>query len=655
MKQNLTEALALAERGLRVFPLIPGGKTPAFAGWKDAATFDRVTIERWFTGQYADCNVAVATGHGVLAVDADVKGGAPGLSSLELMDMMGADLGFVVSTPSGGRHAYFRVTDGQPVPNSVKTLAEFPGIDIRGDGGFVVAPGTPGYAVLSSLPTPEAPSWLVDAARGARKHRERGVDTADALVDVDTEPAIQQATLYLKDNAPSAVEGDGGNDTTYRVLATIKDYGISESLAVDLLLHHWNDTKASPPWSAEEIEGIAANVFAYGTSAPGKRSALAEFDVVEVIDRREQSKPQTDLTFARPITYGEASPPHREFAIERLVPKHKATLLTGDGGVGKTLIAQQMLTATAAGTPFFGLATQPGQVLAVFSEDDEAELWRRQIDINRAMGLSMSDLGGVNWWSADHVAESGCLLMSFTRDNPEGKLTPFFERLEAAIKQVRPTLVALDPIANMFGGSEIDRSQVTGFVNRAVNRLCIQYQTTVVLLAHPSVAGMAEGSGRSGSTGWANAVRSRLYLSRPKNDVSGDYRTLKTTKANYGKFGEELILKWSQGAFVLATGGAGDPDTAADGALFAALKVLLERGEELSLATRAGNYAVRRAMSLPEVGDMERSILEAALERLIRSGVLQVEERTGDNRHARRVLVISQEWNDLMQEQNSDF
>lgn len=628
MSSNLDHAMALARRGFRVFPLTHE-RTPAIKGWKDAATTDPTIIRTWFAG--TTYGVAVATGRGLFAVDADVKHDAPGLQSLDLLAMLGADLAFTVATPSGGRHAYFTSPDDEPVPNSVKRLPEFPGIDIRGDGGYVAAPGTPGYTLLTDADPPIAPAWLLSAVRGRHRPREH---TSTPVTDLDTEPALQRAIAYLLHDAPEAIEGAGGNDATYRVLARVKDFGVSRERAVLLLEQHWNEAKASPPWAPDELDQIADNVYAYGTSAPGIRSALAEFDPVEI--------DQPAIAFARPATYGDASPPPREFIVAPLIPAHKATLLTGDGGVGKTLLAQQILTAVATNQDFFGLPTRHGPVLAVFSEDDEAELWRRQIDINRSVDLAMGDLGHVNWWSADHVSDSGCVLMSFTRDNPEGKLAPFFKRLDAALAQVRPVLFALDPIANMFGGSEIDRAQVTGFVNRVVNRLCVKHQTTALMLAHPSVAGMAEGTGRSGSTGWANAVRSRLYLTRPRNDVSGNYRVLKTTKANYGRWGDEWKLKWSQGCFTLATGGTDDPELAAEQALLAALRVLiLERGEPLSSNSRAGNYAIGRAMRLPECDGRERGALEEAFESLQRRGLVWLEEQDDGRRRVRQVVCVA--------------
>lgn len=647
MAANLTHALALAARGFRVFPVMPQTKRPAEGFlWTRWATTDEATIRSWYEGDYADHGVAVAGGNGLVILDADVKDGQPGLRSLELIEMMGAELGFLVTTPSGGQHAYFRATDGRSTPSSVKQLAEFPGIDVRADGGYVVAPGTPGYDILADRPTPEAPTWLLDALRYTKKVRER--NDGNPLIELDTEPNIQRAIAYLRDSAPEAVEGSGGNDTTFRVLARVKDFGISEHLAVDLLLAHWNEAKASPPWQPDEIERIAANVYAYGTGAPGKASALAEFEVVEL----EVTDGDVKDRFADPGDFIGADPPVREWVVEGCLPRKQVTLLYGDGGLGKTLLAQQLATSMALNREWMGRKTSGGLTLCVFSEDDTDEIWRRQIDINRSANTDLQALSGkIKFWTADHVADTGCVLMNFSNQHPSGHLAPFFRRLDAAVEALKPALVILDPIANMFGGVENDRAQVTGFVNRTLKRLCLKHDTTVLALAHPSVSGMATGSGLSGSTGWNNAVRSRLYLKSPKVDPTGDYRELEGMKANYGKRGRVALLKWSQGAFVVADGTLGDPELAADRSLLSALIVLTDRGEALSNSSRASNYAVRRAMALPECNGLDRSALEAALERLTRRGMVRMGTRIDDKRRERAYLIVEAA---EMQEQNDD-
>ena len=635
--ENLKQALHLAGRGFRVFPLLAGMKRPAFAGWQAAASTDPAVVRAWFEGKYAEANVGIATGGGLLVIDAD---GAVGKSSLEVIEsVIGVDLGLVVDTPSGGRHAYLTIPDGQWVPNGVKSLKDYPGIDIRADGGLVVAPGsvvngTP-YTTVNDGDLPLAPQWLVDTIVAGKKLREKS--GSEPVGELDTEPNIARAIEYLRGAAPGAIAFAAGDLTTYKVAASIKDFGISEFACSDLMLEHWNETKAEPPWDADKLMSIVANAYAYGTSRPGVKDAMAEFDAVEIDEPANDNR--APLVFTRPVEFGDLLPPPREFLVAGMVPLHKTTLLTGDGGVGKTLAAQQLATAVCSNRLWFGREVKPGPVLCVFSEDDRDEIWRRQIDINRSMDIGMAELGGMNLWTAEDIPPGGCVMMSFPRDNPEGKLMPFYERLRAAVALLRPALVIVDPIANMFGGNELSRTEVTGFMNRTLNRMCLEYRTTVVALAHPSVAGIAENSGRSGSTGWANASRSRLFMSRPKEDPVGDYRTIRTTKANYGKMGTELKVRWDRGAFIATDGD--DPEMATDRALLAALRVLAERGEWFSPKKTAGNFPLTLVRAAPEVRGYDRDSLAASYERLLRSGAIALSVGTRRNQgHPYDEIVI---------------
>lgn len=639
MNDKLAAALDLARRGLPVFPLIENGKTPAFAGWQDVATTDEAIIEQWFGGPHRNGNIGVATGRGVMVVDADAKNGGRGVQSLELMEMLGADLDFVVETPSGGRHAYFRLPDGTKVPNSVRALAEYPDIDIRGEGGLVVAPGSvigkQTYRIVRDGRIPESQEWLTAAAVGAKKLREKS--SATPAADLDQKSAVDRATLYLTQNAPLAIEGAGGDDTTYRVAAHIKDYGLSAERNLELLSELWNP-KCSPPWDVDDLEAKVLSAYKSGTSAPGAKSADAEFDVIVIADRHPPSP------FVRPSTFGDGEPPTREWAVEGWIPAGKTTLISGDGGVGKTLVAQQLLTAVATpGATWFDKKVIHGPVLGVFSEDDTNEMWRRQIDVCRSTGIPLSGLNDVNWWTLDSVAAEGCVLMSFTRENPEGRIAPFFKRLDAAMAVLKPVMVVLDPIANMFGGNELDRAQVTGFVNRTLNRLCVKHGSTVIALVHPSLSGITEGSGRSGSTGWANAVRSRLYLTRPQNDKLGDYRELRPTKNNYGRLDEEIKLRWHDGAFVRATpGGDTDPLRVAMLSLLSAIAIVISRGDPMTTSKQSPYYTLKQVRGLPEVKGVAPGMLEEAFETLLREGKLVAREiRTPNGRRSLTSVEIA--------------
>jgi len=106
-----------------------------------------------------------------------------------------------------------------------------------------------------------------------------------------------------------------------------------------------------------------------------------------------------------------------------------------------------------------------------------------------------------------------------------------------------------------FAGDENVRTLARQFIS-LLRGLAIRQQCSVIVLSHPSLSGMASGTGTSGSTGWSNAVRSRLYLTRPDEDgADHDRRTLQVMKANYGQFGLRLDVKWIRGLFVPAIAG----------------------------------------------------------------------------------------------------
>jgi hypothetical protein len=124
-------ALWYAEQGLHIFPLQPRLKIPhkGTRGCKEATT-DRAQIIAWWD-RWPRSNVAIATGHLVDVIDID---GPVGVKSWANMNGLPPILG-VVSTPRpGGNHLYIAAAgDGN-------AAGIFPGVDIRGLGGYVVAP-----------------------------------------------------------------------------------------------------------------------------------------------------------------------------------------------------------------------------------------------------------------------------------------------------------------------------------------------------------------------------------------------------------------------------------------------------------------------------------------------------------------------------------
>ena len=119
--------------------------------------------------------------------------------------------------------------------------------------------------------------------------------------------------------------------------------------------------------------------------------------------------------------------------------------------------------------------------------------------------------------------------------------TELYDQIAAAIAELKPGLVILDNIAQMFAGNENDRAHVTQFVNYLA-RLARDGDCAVVLLGHVA---KAEGSEYSGSTAWDAAVRSRLLLAY---EGQGDDKRLflRKPKANYSE-NDALELEWRDG------------------------------------------------------------------------------------------------------------
>lgn len=243
----------------------------------------------------------------------------------------------------------------------------------------------------------------------------------------------------------------------------------------------------------------------------------------------------------------------RLFHVEGLIPAREVTLLYGDGAAGKSLLALQLARSTALARPWIGIEVAGGIALVVSAEDAYDEIERRLVDINRHDDTVMADLDRLEIIS---LVEREAVL---ARANKQGvlELTPLFGQIEAKIRELRPCLVVLDTLADLFSGNENDRGQARQFVG-ALRRVASRYDTTIVLLAHPSLAGLNSGTGLSGSTAWNNSVRSRLYLERLKSDEDGsqpnpDARVLKTMKANYAAQDREIRVLWRAGAFVPET------------------------------------------------------------------------------------------------------
>jgi hypothetical protein len=159
-------ALDLAARRFAVFPCLPGSKRPALPGGFKNGTTNPAAVQRWWRAN-REYNVAIATGivSRIWILDVDGDAGATSLAALEAKH--GPLLDTLISVTAEGCHFWFLYSS--PVPCSADDRIGH-GLDVRGDGGYALAPPSvypdgPVYRWTNNRPPVVAPEWLVRLTR----------------------------------------------------------------------------------------------------------------------------------------------------------------------------------------------------------------------------------------------------------------------------------------------------------------------------------------------------------------------------------------------------------------------------------------------------------------------------------------------------------
>lgn len=266
-----------------------------------------------------------------------------------------------------------------------------------------------------------------------------------------------------------------------------------------------------------------------------------------IVDDDALSRP---ISFIDMSTWDRTPAPPREWAVRERIPLQQPTLLSGEGDVGKTIVELQLCVSHVLGRDWLGSMPEPGPAIYLGAEDTDDELRRRLTDIARHYGTTFADLEANGLYVKSFAGED--MLLGIPDRHGKIEPTPLFESLLVIAREIQPKHIGLDTAADVFGGNENDRTQVRQFVGM-LRKLAIVANGSVVLLSHPSLAGINSGSGLSGSTGWHNSVRARAYLTKVEGDDSTstrDVRQLSFLKNNYGPIADKMIIRWRDGVFV---------------------------------------------------------------------------------------------------------
>jgi hypothetical protein len=480
MVSKLDAAIALAAKGFEVFPIKPGAKFPPLVkDWPNKASNIVQFFGPWWD-KNPDANIGIHA-KGMIVIDVDVnKGGDDSLALLEMTHGFPETLTTI--TPTGGRHLFYR-TDA-PVANGVDCLGR--GVDIRGQNGYVVAPGSEveagRYRFDKDIPIADAPDWLVlKLGTVVHKTSTSTTDVQDAPVDV-----VARAREWLA-KQPGAVEGEGGDAQTFKVICALRDLGPSAEQAGELLAE-WND-RCSPPWTPNELGVRVGNAYRYAQNDAGARAAMPDdFPVMDVLP----APPRKPTKVTRLSQFANQESKGAGYLAKGLLQKASYAIAYGPPGGGKTFTLLDLAYNIAAGKDWMGHKVHGGPVLYLPFEGGGGLIKRAQA-LRQKYGNE-----DVPFFIAP---------ASFNLREQTGR-----KELGAVIADLpeKPVLIVIDTLARALMGGDENSAQDVGAFNSAVAAL-IESTGACVLIVHHS--GKNQNAGARGSSALLGAIDTELQIS----------------------------------------------------------------------------------------------------------------------------------------------
>jgi RecA-family ATPase len=549
-KQSPVKAVVSALEVAKRWPIFPcnpavdkesGAKKPfAMHGFKDATQDPNIIRKWWSANPQAMIGVPTGAVTGFWVVDVDVKTDSSAVETWEeWVREGGLSPTRMHKTPRGGQHYLFRYDPAHPVGSSTGKLHEF--MDVRGDGGYVVVPPSlradgKAYEVASDLEIAEAPDWLYARIKSLQRDPE----------EEEEKPEHGKVSTEMVREALRVISADSYDDW-YKIAAAIRrelgDAGFA-------LFDEWsrksrkhNAAECAQKWSeVSDISQIkAGTIFMYADKAD--RTWRDRWD-----EKQPNARPYRPLRHyvSDFSTWDDEPATLPVYAVSGRVPAGETTLFRGEGGAGKSIIGLHLCVAAALSRTWLGVEPRGGAAVFVDAEDKSG--------VMRYRGERILEHYEVKWRDVRQklhlVSLKGedSVLAAVGRRSSRIEPTKRYLELRELVGDVKPSVMVLASIANIFAGSEIDRMQVQQFIS-LLDGLAMIANSGLVLIGHPSLTGISSGSGESGSTQWHNAVRARMVLSSV-GEVDPNLRKLEFRKNQYGPLSESMTLRWQRGLFL---------------------------------------------------------------------------------------------------------
>lgn len=436
ISQKIDDALNLARRGFKVFPLTPNSKIPlkGSRGYLDATTSD-IQIKEWWN-QDPNRNIGIATGDGLFVLDVDSPShngnGIDGFKTLSDFESINGKLPetYTVLTPTGGRHLYYLFDDPSTCGTNI-----LQGVDYRNNGGYVVGPGSTingkDYEVINNIPMNNDSAALEPLKKLLAAHKEFN-------------------PIEIKNNSNLIPVGQR-QDYLKHEISKLYDETLSK-VTLKAILRAINSNQLAEPLSEKELENTLDKMIDKVSFKPHLNKNKTE--VIKDIS----------LELASNITTQEV-----EWLVPGYIPKNTITLLVGDGDTGKSSLASNIAAALSNGIP------------SIFSDIDDTEVF----PIGSTMILTSEECVSVKTVPRlrDYGADLNKIILT---DKPSvlSDLSIGGINFENIIAKHKPTLCILDPLqqflkdVNMWSRNEMRQAMTH------LNSLCENYNTTFLIIMH---------------------------------------------------------------------------------------------------------------------------------------------------------------------------
>lgn len=418
-------------------------------------------------------------GSGIVVVDIDSQEGLETLLSLGPVPAT-----YTVRTGKG-LQLYFQ-HPGFYVRNSVRALGK--GLDIRGDGGFVVGPGSPHasgntYAVADERSPVALPRWLLQWL----SKQPGKVEVQDSPDDVQGAERERRREIYgnwLANEAPICRAGQGGDQTLFSVVQKgAYDLALPTEDVLELVTDIY-DARCEPPWGDELEARVLHKAHDAKTKSTKNREApllIEEEAALEGFLELEpttlvQAEPATEENdFGFKVQWGgwDATPVPPKYLVDNLLVEEKVSMIFAEPGTIKSWLAMDIASAVSSGQSWLGeRKVEQGRVLYVDFEDGKYEFHRR-IDMLTG-GAARSDLGYV--YAPGNIVDQD-----------------WWIKLEGFVLKNKVKLVVIDTLAGATPGvDENDRNAADPLTY--AGRLTETTKVTVLFLHHANRAGEIRGT-----------------------------------------------------------------------------------------------------------------------------------------------------------------